>query len=88
MLNKSHPDEFLNHRRRIHQWNSHNGRMRELPIGNKSLDSIQINQWKNKSIDPSHPIIPIWVLFAISESNGSQINDLARIHSMHFYQYP
>ena len=56
----------------------YNGRMRELSIWNKSLDSIQINQWKNKSIDPSHPNYSNLVFyFPFQESNGSQINDLA-----------
>ena len=56
----------------------YNGRMRELSIWNKSLDSIQINQWKNKSINPSHPNYSNLVFyFPFQESNGSQINDLA-----------
>ncbi|HEX5624540.1 MAG TPA: LamG-like jellyroll fold domain-containing protein [Saprospiraceae bacterium] len=31
------------------------GRIRELGIWNKALDSTRINQWKNRSLDASHP---------------------------------
>lgn len=56
----------------------YNGRMRELSIWNKTLDSIQINQWKNKSIDPSHPNYSNLVFyFPFQETTGALINDLA-----------
>lgn len=56
----------------------YNGRMRELSIWNKSLDSLQINQWKNRSIDPTHPNYSnLLFYYPLQETNGTQIKDLA-----------
>jgi len=56
----------------------YNGRMRELSIWNKTLDSIQINQWKNKTIDPTHPYYANLIFYyPLQELNGAQLTDLA-----------
>lgn len=56
----------------------YNGRMRELSIWNKALDSIQINQWKNRTIDPSHPDYANLIFYyPLQELSGSQLTDVA-----------
>lgn len=55
------------------------GRMRELSIWNKALDSTTINAWKNKTLDASHPQYANLVYYYdLQDDNGSIINDHAQ----------
>jgi hypothetical protein len=52
------------------------GRMRELSIWNKALDSITINAWKHKSLDASHPLYANLIYYyPLNDNDGKDIHD-------------
>ncbi|MBK9271587.1 MAG: T9SS type A sorting domain-containing protein [Saprospiraceae bacterium] len=65
------------------------GRMRNLTIWKKELDSLDIQNWMHQKINPSHPQFEhLLFYFDMQESNGVLLNDLAPMQQNAQLNYP